>query len=76
MAELGVKTCRKLSKLNKKLKAAQSTFASPTTSAPTPPSTQAPANTQSEQLRGTTVKMSRLRQVIARRMIESIQTSN
>ncbi|QPK93780.1 2-oxoglutarate dehydrogenase, E2 component, dihydrolipoamide succinyltransferase [Actinomyces sp. zg-332] len=32
-------------------------------------------NEQAEQLRGKTVKMSRLRQVISRRMIESIQTS-
>ncbi len=45
-----------------------------TTPATTPSATSAPT-TEPSSLRGTTVKMSRLRKVIAERMVESLQTS-
>ena len=60
--------------------AAPATVAAPSAvttapSATTAPSTPAPKAVPAAQVRGTTEKMSRLRQVIAARMVESLQTS-
>jgi len=57
------------------LEAAKPAASTPTPSAPSVPTASTPAAPASNSLRGSTQKLSRLRSIIAERMVESLQTS-